>query len=101
MYEDLARRLLNFDVNADFSDDITVWQRYKDLRAGLCADIAQMPLSNGDKMRIMELVGKKSDALYLEMKARWGDVLADQPLWAEKSSARYVFCAGVLGLEEE
>lgn len=99
--EEWARRLHNFDINAAFSDDRRVWERYLADNKQLTADIAAANLNDNDKFVIMAIVGKRNDELYTEAKARWGDVLADEPLWAAKSNARYVFCAGMLGVGRE
>lgn len=101
MREEWARRLHNFDLTASYSDDRRVWERYLADHKQLVADVAAANLNDNDKTVIMAIVGKRSDELYTEAKARWGDVLANEPLWSAKSNARYVFCAGMLGLGSE
>jgi hypothetical protein len=98
MHEEWARRLHNFDIHAVYSDDHRVWQRYQSDYKQLVADADAANLTETDKARIMSIVGANSDKLYLEAKARWGNVVADQPLWADQSNDRYVFCKGILKL---
>lgn len=80
--ETFVKRLDQFDYNASYSDDNSVWKRAAEAEKQLQTDIIAANLSAEEKHTIVEMLTQINDTRYLKNKEMFS-CIADVPLWSD------------------